>query len=129
MALTGMSAAWTAPQQKVVNSAAHSKRILVMSAPPTCFSSPESDARSLKQVPTSSDRSTAPDVVALRALCVVWGTLGHRGPPQAALVVGALHELRRQGRIGDEAFHRIQEELDWSRLDAAPAGRFQSLFG
>jgi Na+/H+ antiporter len=38
-----------------------------------------------------------------------------------------LHELRRQGRIGDEVYHRIQEELDWSELDAAPAGRFQSL--
>ena len=39
----------------------------------------------------------------------------------------ALHDLRRQGRIGDEAFHRIQEELDWSELDAAPAGTFQAL--
>jgi CPA1 family monovalent cation:H+ antiporter len=39
----------------------------------------------------------------------------------------ALHDLRKQGRIGDEAFHRIQEELDWSELDAAPAGTFQSL--
>ena len=38
-----------------------------------------------------------------------------------------LYDLRRQGRIGDEAYHRIQEELDWSELDAAPAGRFQSL--
>jgi Na+/H+ antiporter len=38
-----------------------------------------------------------------------------------------LHDLRRQGRIGDEAFHRIQEELDWSELDAAPAGHFQPL--
>jgi CPA1 family monovalent cation:H+ antiporter len=39
----------------------------------------------------------------------------------------ALHDLRRQGRIGDDAFHRIQEELDWSELDAAPAGHFQPL--
>ena len=39
----------------------------------------------------------------------------------------ALHELRQSGRIGDEVFHRLQEELDWSELDAAPAGRFQSL--
>jgi CPA1 family monovalent cation:H+ antiporter len=38
-----------------------------------------------------------------------------------------LHELRRTGRIGDEVFHRLQEELDWSELDAAPAGRYQSL--
>jgi monovalent cation/hydrogen antiporter len=39
----------------------------------------------------------------------------------------ALHRLRGRGDIGDEAFHRIQEELDWSELDAAPAGSFQSL--
>jgi monovalent cation/hydrogen antiporter len=39
----------------------------------------------------------------------------------------ALHRLRTRGEIGDEAFHRIQEELDWSELDAAPAGSFQSL--
>jgi len=39
----------------------------------------------------------------------------------------ALHCLRAQGEIGDEAFRRIQEELDWSELDAAPAGSFQSL--
>ena len=39
----------------------------------------------------------------------------------------ALHRLRAQGEIGDEAFRRIQEELDWSELDAAPAGSFQSL--
>jgi len=39
----------------------------------------------------------------------------------------ALHRLRGQGEIGDEAFRRIQEELDWSELDAAPAGSFQSL--
>jgi hypothetical protein len=39
----------------------------------------------------------------------------------------ALHRLRAQGEIGDRAFYRIQEELDWSELDAAPAGSFQSL--
>ena len=39
----------------------------------------------------------------------------------------ALHRLRERGEIGEEAFHRIQEELDWSELDAAPAGSFQSL--
>ena len=39
----------------------------------------------------------------------------------------ALHRLRARGEIGEEAFHRIQEELDWSELDAAPAGSFQSL--
>ena len=39
----------------------------------------------------------------------------------------ALHRLRARGEIGEEAFHRIQEELDWSELDAAPAGSFPSL--
>ena len=39
----------------------------------------------------------------------------------------ALHRLRAEGRIGDDAFHRLQEELDWSELDAAPAGQFQPL--
>ncbi len=39
----------------------------------------------------------------------------------------ALQRLRTRGEIGDEAFRRIQEELDWSELDAAPAGSFQSL--
>ena len=39
----------------------------------------------------------------------------------------ALHRLRAQGEIGDEAFRRLQEELDWAELDAAPAGSFQSL--
>jgi monovalent cation/hydrogen antiporter len=38
-----------------------------------------------------------------------------------------LHRLREQGQIGDEAFHRIEEELDWAELDAAPAGQFQPL--
>jgi CPA1 family monovalent cation:H+ antiporter len=39
----------------------------------------------------------------------------------------ALQRLRERGEIGEKAFHRIQEELDWSELDAAPAGSFQSL--
>jgi monovalent cation/hydrogen antiporter len=39
----------------------------------------------------------------------------------------ALHRLRERGQIGDEAFHRIEEELDWAELDAAPAGQFQPL--
>jgi hypothetical protein len=33
----------------------------------------------------------------------------------------ALYRLCSRGEISDEAFHRIQEELDWSELDAAPA--------
>jgi Na+/H+ antiporter len=39
----------------------------------------------------------------------------------------ALDRLRAQGVISDEAYHRIQEELDWAELDAAPAGSFQPL--
>jgi monovalent cation/hydrogen antiporter len=39
----------------------------------------------------------------------------------------ALHRLRAQGSISDEAFRRLEEELDWSELDATPAGRFQPL--
>ena len=39
----------------------------------------------------------------------------------------ALHRMRAEGRISDEAFHRLQEELDWAELDAAPAGHFQPL--
>jgi CPA1 family monovalent cation:H+ antiporter len=29
-------------------------------------------------------------------------------------------ELRRRGTIGDDAFHRLEEELDWLELSAAP---------
>jgi CPA1 family monovalent cation:H+ antiporter len=39
----------------------------------------------------------------------------------------ALERLRGKGVIGDEAYHRLQEEIDWAELDAAPAGRFQPL--
>ena len=38
-----------------------------------------------------------------------------------------LHRLREEGAIGDEAFHRLEEEVDWAELDAAPAGWFQPL--
>ena len=38
-----------------------------------------------------------------------------------------LVRLREEGAIGDEAFHRLEEELDWAELDAAPAGFFQPL--
>ncbi len=38
-----------------------------------------------------------------------------------------LHRLRRDGIIGDEAYHRLMEELDWNELSAAPAGHFQPL--
>ena len=39
----------------------------------------------------------------------------------------ALHRLREEGAIGDEAFHQLEEELDWAELSAAPAGSFQPL--
>jgi CPA1 family monovalent cation:H+ antiporter len=39
----------------------------------------------------------------------------------------ALHGLRAEGAIGDEAYHRLEEEIDWAELDAAPAGRFEPL--
>jgi CPA1 family monovalent cation:H+ antiporter len=38
-----------------------------------------------------------------------------------------LDRLRATGAIGDEAYHRLQEELDWAELEAAPPGRFQPL--
>ena len=38
-----------------------------------------------------------------------------------------LERLRIEGTIGDEAYHRLEEEIDWAELDAAPAGRFQPL--
>jgi len=39
----------------------------------------------------------------------------------------ALYRLRAEGAIGDEAYHRLEEEIDWAELDAAPAGRFEPL--
>jgi CPA1 family monovalent cation:H+ antiporter len=39
----------------------------------------------------------------------------------------ALEELRVSGAIGDEAYHRVEEELDWAELNASPAGSFQPL--
>lgn len=33
----------------------------------------------------------------------------------------ALEDLRRKGTIGDEAFRRVEEELDWLELSARPA--------
>jgi CPA1 family monovalent cation:H+ antiporter len=44
-------------------------------------------------------------------------------PRQRDVLVG----MRARGEIGDEAYHRLEEELDWAELNAAPAGRFQPL--
>lgn len=44
-------------------------------------------------------------------------------PKQRAVLSG----MRERGEIGDEAFHRLEEELDWAELNAAPAGHFQPL--
>ena len=38
-----------------------------------------------------------------------------------------LHGLRAAGTIGDEAYHRLLEELDWTELAAAPSGHFAPL--
>ena len=35
--------------------------------------------------------------------------------------------LRHDGTIGDEAYHRLQEEFDWAELSAAPVGAFAPL--
>lgn len=39
----------------------------------------------------------------------------------------ALEQLRADGTIGDEAYHRVEEEIDWDELAASPRGRFQPL--
>ena len=41
-----------------------------------------------------------------------------RGAVAAARTVAL--DLRRRGTIGDDAFHRLEEELDWLELSAAP---------
>jgi CPA1 family monovalent cation:H+ antiporter len=39
----------------------------------------------------------------------------------------ALSRLRIDGEISDEAYHRIEEDLDWAELDATPHGGFAPL--
>jgi monovalent cation/hydrogen antiporter len=34
----------------------------------------------------------------------------------------AVSSLRRRGEIGDDAFHRVEEQLDWGELSAGPRG-------
>ena len=38
-----------------------------------------------------------------------------------------LQDMRARDEISEEAYHRIEEELDWAELNAAPAGHFQPL--
>jgi CPA1 family monovalent cation:H+ antiporter len=38
-----------------------------------------------------------------------------------------LADLRSKGRINDDAFHRLEEELDWAELNAAPASKLELL--
>jgi Na+/H+ antiporter len=69
-------------------------------------------ARTVAENPDSPQEATKYDELRLRAI-------GHQRQ--------ALERMRAEGTIGDEAYHRLEEEIDWAELDAAPAGRFQSL--
>src|SRR5207244_4773645 len=69
-------------------------------------------ARAIAENPADPQAATAYDELRLRAIT-----------SQRT----ALDRLRAEGAIGDEAYHRLQEEIDWAELDAAPAGRFQPL--
>ena len=88
----------------------------------------------------SLDGDTSPAAAALRdQYQAARTTAGDESAPQAATEYDrlrlqainaqrqALHRLRARRGIGDEVFHRLQEELDWSELDASPPGRFQPL--
>ena len=68
-------------------------------------------ARSRK-IPPSPQAATEYDELRLRAIKHQRQTLAR---------------LRAQGTIGDEAYHRLEEEIDWAELEASPAGRFQPL--
>jgi len=86
------------------------------------------------------DGDTSPVAIAVREQYAAELTVaGNPDAPQAATPYDdlrlraikkqrdALHRLRASGAISDEAFHRLEEEIDWAELDAAPAGRFQPL--
>jgi Na+/H+ antiporter len=90
----------------------------------------------------SLDGDASPAAAALRdQYHAARTTAGDESAPQAATAYDqlrlraikaqrqALHRLRAQRSIGDEVFHRLEEELDWSELDASPPGRFQPLMG
>jgi Na+/H+ antiporter len=40
-----------------------------------------------------------------------------------------LAAMRHEGKISDEAFHELVEELDWSEMNAAPTGRYRMVDG
>jgi CPA1 family monovalent cation:H+ antiporter len=69
-------------------------------------------ARSVAENPADPQAATSYDELRLRAIERQRQELEH---------------LRNEGIIGDEAYHRLEEEIDWAELDAAPAGRFQPL--
>jgi len=69
-------------------------------------------ARAIAENPASPQAATDHDELKLRAI---------------ARQRQALDRLRAEGAIGDDTYHRLEEEIDWAELDAAPAGRFQPL--
>jgi len=86
------------------------------------------------------DGDTSPAAAALRdQYQAARTTAGDESAPQAATEYDrlrlrainaqrqALHRMRAQRQVGDDVFHRLLEELDWSELDASPPGRFQPL--
>lgn len=85
----------------------------------------------------ASNRS--PEAMFVRQAYLSALTIAETDTPQAAtayeqlkleivpLQRATLLRLRERGDIGDEAFHRLEEELDWAELNAAPAGHFQPL--
>jgi len=69
-------------------------------------------AREVAACPDEPQAATEHDRLRLRAI----------GAQRLTLI-----RLRDDAAIGDEAFHQLEEELDWAELDAAPAGSFQPL--
>lgn len=88
----------------------------------------------------SLDGQLAPEIVQMRE--ILEGQLmiaRDRCEPQAATALdqlrlrltpiqrAALNDLRTRGDISDEAYHRLEEDLDWAELDATPHGGFAPL--
>ncbi|WP_331296079.1 hypothetical protein [Methylobacterium hispanicum] len=40
--------------------------------------------------------------------------------PSIAAARDTVLRLRREGRIGDDAYYRLEEEFDWAELNATP---------